>query len=540
MIGIRQAPAGHRPRRLFLILLPLLALSVRALAEGIDLPDLPAPETWREVFAYCQEMSAEFDENGVPVAVRRPAEPPTPLPPDAPPPPPVDPDADAARRASGGDETRAAAFLAWLEEEYSVPGETILVAGTDPGGVFVLSEHGAAARALKRWDMASGRAEFLTPPDAPRELIAPVFRPAPDGSSRLAGLVWNGPEGARTEWLDPAFSAAEARLREAFPAARFDWLHPDPSGTRWIVRARRPDRPPVWLCVAPGTPSWQVLAECPAPVSPTVRTLFRWTASDGAALCGVYTRSDAPGPFPLVVFPHGGPGALSATDFDERVWALADAGFAVFQPNYRGSSGLGKPFRLDGWGPAGIRRALLDIREGAAALLADPAANLLHTPPVLLGGSWGGYLALAELAFFPGDWSGAVSFFGAFDLPALLRDELARVAAELPPAEAVRARLSLLRQFGDPDSPADMAALAGLSPALHPDAIRAPVLLFHNRADRVIPFDQSVRMADALSALPAPSPFLFVSADGIHGWPPEREAALYASLAPLFRSWLAP
>lgn len=536
MIDNRHPPAGHRPRRLFQALVPLLALSVRALAEGIDLPDLPAPETWREIFAYCQEVSAEFGADGVPVAVRRSAEPPTPLPPDAPPPPPFDPDADAARLASGGDEQREKAFLSWLKEEYSEPGETVLVAGTDPGGVFVLSEHDDDARALKRYDMASNRAEWLTPPDAPRELVGPVFFPAPDGSSRLAGLVWNGPEGARTEWLDPALAAAGARLEEAFPGTGFDWLIPDASGTHWIVRARRPDRPPAWLCVDVSALSWQVLAECPAPISPTVRTLFRWNASDGAALCGVYTRPDAPGPFPLVVFPHGGPGALSTTDFDERVWALADAGFAVFQPNYRGSSGLGKPFRLDGWGPAGIRRALLDIREGAAALLADPSANLLPAPPVLLGGSWGGYLALAELAFFPGDWSGAVSFFGAFDLPALLRDELARVAAELSPAEAARARLSLLRQFGDPDSPSGMAALAGLSPALHPGAIRAPVLLFHNRADRVIPFAQSVRMADALSALPVP--FLFRAADGGHGWSPVREADLYAALAALFHTWV--
>ncbi len=534
MIDRLQLSAGLRPRRLFSAFLAFLALTAQAWAAGIDLPDLPAPETWREVFAYCQEVSAEFDADGVPVAVRRSAAPPPALPPDTPPSPPFDPDADAARVASGGDETRSAAFLAWQEEEHSVPGETVLVAGTDATGVFVLSEHGAAARALKRYDMVSGHADFLTPPDASRELLAPVFRPAPDGSSALAGLVWNDPEGARTEWLDPAFAAAQASLEKAFPAARFDWLFPDPAGTRWIVRALRPDRPPVWLCVAPDAPSWQVLAECPVPVSKTVRTLFRWTASDGAAMTGIFTRPDALGPFPLVVFPHGGPGALSTTDFDERVWALADAGFAVFQPNYRGSTGFGKQFRLDGWGPDGIRRALLDVREGVDALRADPDADLLSAPPILLGGSWGGYVVLAELAFSPADWAGAVSFFGAFDLPDLLRSEWERVAAEETPAEADRARRSLRRQFGAPDSSPDMAALAALSPALHPDAIHAPVLLFHNCADRVIPFTQSEHMADALARRGLP--FHFRAADGAHGWPPAEEAALYASLVPLFRS----
>lgn len=534
MIGRRHPPAGLRPRRLFSAAFAVFVLAAEAWAVGIDLPDLPAPETWREVFAYCQEVSAEFDADGEAVLVRRPAAPPPPPDPSAPP---FDPDGEAARAASGGDETRAAAFLAWLEEENSVPGETVLVAGTDATGVFVLSEHGAAARALKRYDMPSGRAVFLTPPDAPRELAAPVLVPGADGGSRLAGLVWHFPEGMRTEWRDPALAAVQAKLEAAFPGVRFDWLFPNPAGTRWIVRALRPDRPAGWLCAAPADSSWRVLAECPVAVPPTVRTLFRWTASDGTPLAGVFTRPDAPGPFPLVVFPHGGPGARSTTDFDERVWALADAGFAVFQPNYRGSSGLGKAFRFAGWGAEGIRRGLLDVREGVSALFSDPAANLLPAPPVLLGGSWGGYVALAEPALFPGDWAGAVSFFGAFDLPALLSSELARVAAELPPAEAARARRSLLRQFGDPDDPSEMAALADLSPALRPDAIRSPVILFHNRDDRVIPFAQSERMASALSR--SGQPVLFRAAGGGHGWTPAEEAALYASLAGFFRNQLS-
>lgn len=536
MIGNRQPPAGLRLRRLFFALLALLALTAQVWADGVGLPNIPAPETWREVFAYCQEVSAEFDANGVPVAVCCAAAPPPSLPPETPPPLPFDPDADAARVASGGDETRAVAFLAWLEEEYSIPGETVLVAGTDSNGVYVLSEHGAAARALKRYDMASGHAEWLTPTNALHELIGPVFRPVSDGASALAGLVWNAPEGARTEWLDPAFAAAQSCLEKAFPDARFDWLCPDSAGTSWIVRACRSDYPPVWLCVDVSCPSWQVLAECPVPVSLTIRTLFSWTASDGTPLTGIFTRPAAPGPFQLVVFPHGGPGALSTTDFDERVWALADAGFAVFQPNYRGSSGLGKQFRLDGWGPDGIRRALLDVREGTVALLAAPETNLISALPVLLGGSWGGYVVLAELAFFPSEWGGAVSFFGAFDLPELLRSEWKRVADEETPTEAARARRSLCRQFGDPDSSPDMDALAALSPALHPDAIHAPVLLFHNRADRVIPFTQSEHMADALARRGLP--FHFRAADGAHGWSPAEEAALYASLVTLFREWI--
>ena len=531
----RHVPAGLCPRRLFLgLLLFSVAAARQVAAGGPEWPACASSETWREVFVYCQEVSAEFGEDGESVAVRRPVTFPVSAESGTTALPAVDPDAAAAGMASGGDEARAAAFLAWLEEEYSEPGETVLVAGTDGGGVYVVSEHGAVARCLKRYDMATGRAEWLTPPDDPRELVGPAFLFSSDGGTRLGGLVWNSPEGMRTEWLDPAMEVLQGHLEEAFPGAGFDWFGPGPG--RWIVRVRWPERPPSWLAVDAVAASWRVVAECPVEVSPTVRTIFRFTASDGAAVTGVFTRSDAPGPFPLVVFPHGGPGAVSTTDFDERVWALADAGFAVFQPNYRGSTGFGKRFRLDGWGAEGIRRGLLDVREGVAALLADPEARLDGRPPVLLGGSWGGTIALSQLALFPGDYAGAVAFFGAFDLSALLRDAWARAGECALPAEAERTRRSLRRQFGDPSNDADMAALATVSPIHCLDAIDAPVILFHNRGDRVISFAQSERMAAAMESQGLP--VLFRVAEGDHGWPPAEEADLYAAMVEVFHGWM--
>lgn len=490
------------------------------------------PETWQEVFAYCQETSVEFGTDGNPVVLRRAVKPPPPPDPAAPP---FDPDRMAANQAANDGPQRAEAFLAWLDKEYAEAGETVLVAGTDAGGVYVLTEHGALARGLRRYDMATKKAVWLTAPGDTRELVGPLFLADGNGGTCLAGLVWNSPEGTRTEWRDPAMDALQTHLEKAFPGAGFDWLAPSPDGGSWIVRARHRDRPSTWLAVDVSAASWRVLAECPVEVTPTKRTLFHWTASDGMSLSGVFTRPDGPGPHPLVVFPHGGPGALSTTDFDERVWALADAGFAVFQPNYRGSAGFGKAFRFAGWGSNGIRRALLDVREGTTALLADPATQLDVTPPVLFGGSWGGYVALAELALFPEDWTGAVSFFGAFDLPELLRAEWARAGEGETAAAAERTRRSLQRQFGNPAVPADMEALAALSPVNLDEAIRAPVILFHNRSDRVIDFEQSECMASALRH--AGRSVEFHAAEGAHGWSPSEEAELYVSLVGSFRLW---
>lgn len=492
-----------------------------------------APEAWREVFAYCQEVTAGFGEDGEAVVVRQEVAPP--LPPD-PSGPPFDPDGGAAEQASGGDAGRKDAFLAWLEGECAEAGETVMVAGADEGGVYVLSEHGAVARGLKRYDMASGCTVWLTDPGDERELVGPLFAAGSDGGTRLAGLVWNSPEGARTEWLDPAMDALQARLEETFLGAGFDWISPSLDGGRWIVRVRHRERPAGWLCIKMEGAAWRVLAECSVEVSPTVRELFHWTASDGLRLTGVYTRPEGEGPYPLVVFPHGGPGSLSTTDFDERVWALADAGFAVFQPNYRGSAGFGKAFRFAGWGAEGIRRALLDVKEGVAALRADSGARLDDSPPVLLGGSWGGYVAVEELAMYPGEWAGAVSFFGAFDLPELLRAEWARAGEGETEAAAERARRSLRRQFGDPDAVADMEALGAISPVRMAGAIREPVILFHNRGDRVIAFAQSEGMAEALRE--AGGTVCFRAGEGAHGWGAEEGAGIYGELVEVFRGWV--
>lgn len=450
---------------------------------------------------------------------------------------PFDPDGWAAECAAEGDGERKAAVLSWLAEEREVPGETVLLAGAEAGGVYVLSERGVASRCLKRYDAATGRVERLSPEGGNGELLGPVFLPDGDGGMRLAGLQWRSAEGVRTEWSDPAMAAAARRLEAAWPGTGFDWM--ECAGEfpgRWIVRARSAERPPVWLEVdaeaAEG--GMRVLAECPVAVSPTVRRVVRWEASDGAVLEGIFTRPAAEGSCPLVVFPHGGPGALSTADFDERAWALADAGFAVFQPNYRGSAGYGKAFRFAGWRAEGIRRAMLDIREGVAAVAGDPGLGVAEGKAVLLGGSWGGYCVLEQLAMFPEAYAGGAAFFGVYDLPALVESETERIAAsDGSAAEKAWERLGLHRQFADPADAAGMEALAAISPIRQLESIRSPVLLFHKRGDETVPCEQSECLYRETKRRGMPVEFR--TGEGSHGFAPEEEADLYAELAETFR-----
>lgn len=506
-------------------------LVFRVFLCGIVAEVASGKESWNAVFSYCQNAGWRFDNVGNPTT-------------NAPPQLaaerdvfPLDPDKAAALRASKGNPDDAEAFLGWLEAERTVPGECAIVAGVEEGAVFVISEHGAESRCLRRYDMAGRQAQALAPTNrCPwRELVGPTFIYGECGDDQLAGLAWRSPKGIETEWRDTAIAELSEMLKNSLDANGVDFLCRSPANnSKWIVAARFRDRPPAWLSVDVKERTWHILQEFGMEISPTIREVFRYTASDGTELCAIFTRPDGPGPFRLVVFPHGGPGALSMTDFDERVWALCDAGFAVFQPNYRGSAGFGKQFRFSGWGAEGIKRAMLDIKEGVDAIRCRRDCGIANNRPVLLGGSWGGYCALGQLAMFPGYYGGAVSFFGAFDLPALLQDEI-RKATGLAVCEAEIERRSLIRQFGDPGNAEDMAALASISPLNLLNRISEPVALFHNREDTVIAFSQSERLFSAMTNKEMRVDFH--AGDGGHGFLPSEEATIYATLVDKLRQW---
>lgn len=487
--------------------------------------------TWFRVFSYCQQTNWRFDDSGIPTTKSYP------LASAATAVFPLDPDAEVARTASNGDGEAMQAFLSWLNLERSVPGDCALVVGTDENGVYVVSEHEVESRCLKRFDMDTRQIRALTPTNRfeGREFVGPVFLPDGNGREHLSAFVWRSPHGMMTDWRNSEMSEAYRLLMNELKASGIDFLCRAPSNAnRWIALARFRSKPPLWLSIDVMSKTWALLAQYPDTISNTERSVFSYQASDGVGLCGVFTRPKGEGPFPLVVFPHGGPGAMSTTDFDERVWALCDAGFAVFQPNYRGSAGFGKQFRFSGWGAEGIKRAMLDIKEGVDAIRCRRDCGIANNRPVLLGGSWGGYCALEQLAMFPGYYGGAVSFFGAFDLPALLQDEI-RKAAGLAVCEAEIERRSLIRQFGDPDNAEDMAALASISPLNRVNCISEPVALFHNREDTVIAFSQSERLFSAMTNKAMRVDFH--AGDGGHGFLPSEEATIYATIVDKLRQW---
>ncbi|MDQ1392051.1 MAG: hypothetical protein QOF30_1028 [Acidimicrobiaceae bacterium] len=204
-------------------------------------------------------------------------------------------------------------------------------------------------------------------------------------------------------------------------------------------------------------------------------------------------------PVPVVVYLHGGPEAQHTPTFDPIVQYLVAAGFAVVAPNVRGSTGYGKRFEhLDDG------RKRLDAVADLAAVHDWIAASgdLDARRAALLGGSYGGYLVLAGLAFQPERWAAGVDIVGISSLVTFLENtaEWRRKVRE-----AEYGSLTDDREFLEEASPLSRA-----------DRIRAPLLLIHGANDPRVPVAEAEQIHATVSANGVRSELL-VYADEGHG-----------------------
>ena len=228
-----------------------------------------------------------------------------------------------------------------------------------------------------------------------------------------------------------------------------------------------------------------------APADVAQVSVVRYTAGDGRELIGYLTTPngrEARG-LPLVLLPHGGPAARDYTGFDYKAQALASRGYAVFQPQFRGSEGFGMELMEAGYGEWG-RKMQSDLSDGvkylADAGVVDPARVCI------VGSSYGGYAALAGMTLDEGVYRCAVAVSGVSDLTAFLATER-RQGGRARFNSGLRYWQRFMGVTTDDDP-----SLAERSPAQLVSRIDGPVLLIHGREDTVVPFQQSEIMDRAM------------------------------------------
>ncbi|AJY76492.1 alpha/beta fold hydrolase [Paenibacillus beijingensis] len=226
---------------------------------------------------------------------------------------------------------------------------------------------------------------------------------------------------------------------------------------------------------------------------------------DGLTIHGYLTlpKGKDPKHLPLVVNPHGGPWARDSWGFNPEVQLLANRGYAVLQVNFRGSTGYGKQFLDAGnkqWGKA-MQNDLTDgvqwlIKEGVA----DPDKVAIY------GASYGGYAALAGLAFTPDLYAAGVSYVGPSNLFTLLDS--------LPPYWESE-RTKFYERMGDPVK--DKALLEEVSPLFHADQIKAPLFVVQGANDPRVKQAESDQIVAALQKRGVEVPYMLKANEG-HGF----------------------
>ncbi len=235
---------------------------------------------------------------------------------------------------------------------------------------------------------------------------------------------------------------------------------------------------------------------------------IRYPARDGLKIPAILTLP--PGDekrknLPLIAFPHGGPESYDQINFDWMAQYLAMKGYAVLQPNFRGSTGFGFTFRNAGRGRWG-REMQDDVTDGLKTLV--KAGYVDPKRVCIMGASYGGYSALAGGAFSPDLYRCIISVSGVSDLPKMLNSDKEKYGSD-------HWVISYWREVIG-DSKADIDKLRTISPVNFASSFQAPVLLIHGKDDTVVPIDQSKRMYKALKK--AKKPVEFTTLKGEDHW----------------------
>jgi dipeptidyl aminopeptidase/acylaminoacyl peptidase len=211
-----------------------------------------------------------------------------------------------------------------------------------------------------------------------------------------------------------------------------------------------------------------------------------YQARDGLTIHGYLTLPQGGGRnLPLIVNPHGGPWARDVWGYRPELQFFASRGYAILQMNFRGSTGYGRAFweaSFKQWG----KKMQDDVSDGLSYVIREGIADPKRV--CIYGGSYGGYTALAGLAFTPELYACGVDYVGVSNLFTFLKT--------IPPYW--KPMLDMFYEMvGDPEK--DKELLAEASPVLHAERIRVPLLIAQGAQDPRVNVDESNQMVAALA-----------------------------------------
>ncbi len=329
-------------------------------------------------------------------------------------------------------------------------------------------------------------------------------------SGRLLGYRDDG-KNTRRVLFNPAHQDAVTKLEKTFAGLRITIVDWTPDFNRMVVRTNGNGDSGTWYLIDIAEASAKDLGK-ERPAIPAAKvgliTSVQYKAADGLDLDGVLTlppgtKMDklAEKPLPIIVLPHGGPNARDEPNFDWWAQAFASRGYTVFQPNFRGSTDRGAAFQAAGKGEWG-GKMLSDMSDGLAVLAS--AGYVDADRACIMGGSYGGYAALAGVTVQQGLYKCAVAFAPVSDLELMYSQDIRESGRSAVVRRALKNTLG-------PDTDLD-----AISPRKLAGRADAPILLIHGKNDTVVDFNHSEKMADALDDAGKPYEFVVLEEEDHH------------------------
>lgn len=292
----------------------------------------------------------------------------------------------------------------------------------------------------------------------------------------------------RVKWIDPKWQALQQKLDRALPSATNTVVDTSDDKKRYLVWSGGASDPGRYFLL--DTANWRMhpVVEpylMDAAQMAEVRPVH-YQARDGLKIPAYLTtpKGREAKNLPLIVLPHGGPFARDDWTFDPIVQFLANRGYAVLQPQFRGSTGYGRDFASKGYGEFG-KKMQDDLDDGVDWLVKTGQVDAKRV--CIMGMSYGGYAALWGAVRNPDRYRCAVSWAGVSDLDALMKYD--------------RKSFSAVRYFREWRAKVarDAKDLSAVSPIKYADKIKIPVFISHGENDARVPVKQSHLMVDALT-----------------------------------------
>jgi len=419
----------------------------------------------------------------------------------------------------------------WLKCPVDLERIEVISCGDQPGQVVVVGPSQVGKpHALQLMDAATGQLGEVLLQDQAYDFDGWLYRRP--STREILGAVFerNGP---RVAWFTEEYRNRQKVLDGFFPGLVVRIIGSDEAEKLLLVSTFSDRQPDIYywvdlqqrkVGVIKRSAPW-IDANRMQPMTP-----FKFKTRDGRQLDAYLTlpagasKKNPPG---LVVLAHGGPWVRDTWGFNGEVQFLASRGYAVLQPNYRGSPGYDWMFpEADRWD---FRKMHDDVTDVTKTLI---ASGLIDGGRIaIMGSSFGGYLAISGVVNEPALYRCAITIAGVFDWEQQIQDK--KYYQYDSPAFGW-----LMRKLGDPKQQREK--FDAISPGRHVDQIRVPVFVAAGKEDRTVNIEQARSLISALGKHNVPYEKLIIS-DEAHGMAHlDHQVELYTRIEAFLAKNLAP